>query len=62
VTFSRNRLVLSSIYDWYVADFDGSLEGVMAHLSDYIDSDTARRLREYDGRVRYEYDWSLNEL
>ncbi|MFW5826697.1 MAG: DUF547 domain-containing protein [Alkalispirochaeta sp.] len=62
VRFSGNRLVLSSIYDWYVADFGDSMEGVVTHLSDYVDSSTARRLREHDGRVRYEYDWSLNEL
>jgi hypothetical protein len=61
VRFSRNRLILSSIYDWYVADFDDSLEGVVDHLSEYVDADTARRLRNYDGRVSYEYDWSLNE-
>jgi hypothetical protein len=61
VRFSRNRLVLSSIYDWYVADFGDSLDGVVDHLADYVDADTARRLRNYDGRVNYEYDWSLNE-
>lgn len=61
VSFSGDRLVLSSIYDWYMADFGDSLEGVVAHLTDYVDSSTADRLRAYDGRVRYEYDWSLNE-
>jgi len=61
VHFSRNRLVLSSIYDWYVADFGDSLEGVIAHLAEYVDSQTAARLRNHDGRVSYEYDWTLNE-
>lgn len=59
--FDGNRLVLSSIYDWYVADFNGDLSGVKAHMTDYLDDDPAERLLDHDGRVRYEYDWSLNE-
>ena len=61
VHFSRNRLVLSSIYDWYVADFGNSLNGVVEHLGEYVDGETASRLRAHDGRTSYEYDWSLNE-
>jgi hypothetical protein len=61
VRFDRGRLVLSEIYNWYVADFGGSLEGVVAHLVPYVDVETAQRLRGYEGRVRYEYDWDLNE-
>lgn len=56
-----NRLVLSSIYEWFVEDFGGDLDGVLEHVGGYVDSETARRLRDFDGRVRYEYDWSLNE-
>lgn len=62
VRFDRGRLVLSSIYDWYVADFGGDLAGVKDHVSNYLDAETAKRLLAHDGRVRYEYDWSLNEL
>jgi hypothetical protein len=61
VRFDGNRLVLSEIYNWYVADFGGDVDGVIAHLVDYVDDETAGRLRSYSGRVRYEYDWSLNE-
>lgn len=60
VRFERNRLVLSSIYDWYEVDFGDSLEGVIAHVSAYVDADLAQRLRAHDGRVSYEYDWALN--
>jgi hypothetical protein len=59
--FERGRLVLSEIYNWYVADFGGSLAGVVDHLDPYLDAETANRLRDYDGRVRYDYDWDLNE-
>ena len=61
VRFDGNRLVLSEIYNWYVADFGGDIDGVVAHLVEYVDSETAERLRSHSGRVRYEYDWSLNE-
>ena len=61
VRFDGRRLVLSSIYDWYVADFGGDLAGVKEHVADYLDAATAERLMDHDGRVRYEYDWSLNE-
>ena len=61
VRFDGRRLILSEIYNWYVEDFDGDVEGVIDHLVDYVDRDTAARLREFDGRVRYEYDWDLNE-
>ena len=61
VRFDGRRLVLSSIYDWYVADFGGDLAGVKEHVADYLDAATAERLMDHDGRVSYEYDWTLNE-
>lgn len=61
VRFEGNRLILSEIFNWYVADFGDSFAGVVDHLTDYVDGETATRLQGYDGRVRYEYDWSLNE-
>ena len=66
VRFEGDRLILSSIYDWYVTDFgetfgEGDLQGVIDHLIQYVDADTANRLRNHSGRVSYEYDWSLNE-
>jgi len=60
VRFEGNRLVLSSIFEWYVADFGGDLEGVIDHLREYTDAETAQRLQSHSGRVQYEYDWSLN--
>ncbi|MFP4378501.1 MAG: hypothetical protein ACLFP4_15770 [Spirochaetales bacterium] len=61
VRFEGNRLVLPSICEWSVADFDGDVEGVIDHVSEYADASTSERLETSDGRVRYEYDWSLNE-
>lgn len=61
VSFSRNRLTLSSIYDWFIEDFSGSVESTIDHLIVHADPELATRLRQFDGRVRYAYDWSLNE-
>jgi hypothetical protein len=61
VSFQRNRLVLSSIYDWFQEDFGGSEEGVLRHLDRYAAPELAGKLKNYSGRIGYEYDWSLNE-
>ena len=61
VSIDGNRMTLSSIYDWYIEDFGDSVEGIIDHLLQYAESDLAEELRTFDGRVRYEYDWSLNE-
>ncbi len=60
VRFDGNRLILSSIFDWYVSDFNGDLAGVIAHVTQYVSPEMASRLQAHDGRVAYEYDWSLN--
>ncbi len=55
-----DTLMLSSIYDWYQADFDGSESGVIQHLLKYARSPLAQALSGFTGKIRYEYDWSLN--
>lgn len=66
VDLTGRRPLFSSIYDWYAVDFGGSIEGVVTHVLSYAESEKAVRLRRfaeggYRGRVRYEYDWDLNE-
>ncbi len=65
VDFSGNRPVFSSIYNWYAVDFGNSVPSLVSHLRQYADGQTARVLSEFSqggyGRVRYEYDWNLNE-
>lgn len=56
------RLRVSSIYDWFKADFGGTDAGVIAHLRRYANPPLAQALANV-GRVQgYDYDWSLNEL
>lgn len=59
--FEGGRLVLSSIYTWFEEDFGSGRDGVTAHLLKYARPDLASRLKGYTGRIRYEYDWNLNE-
>ncbi len=60
VSVDERGLGLSSIYNWFEADFtnDG---GVLGHLEQYADADLLNRI---DGIVRvrgYSYDWTLND-
>jgi hypothetical protein len=55
------RLHLSSIYDWFRSDFEGSEEGVRRHVSRYASPSLASRLKDFRGKVSYDYDWRINE-
>ena len=55
------RLVVSSIFKWYMKDFGGTEEGVIAELRKYAASDLAGTLEKVSGISSYEYDWSLND-
>ena len=53
------ELLISSIYDWFKADFGGTDEGVFAHLARYARPELAAQLSGYDS-FDDDYDWSLN--
>ena len=61
VRFSGDRLVLSSIFDWYREDFAPDEAGVLRYLSAQAPPAVGQRLRGFKGKVRYEYDWALNK-
>lgn len=52
--------VVSSIYFWYHEDFGNSDAGVLEHLRQYAEGELAEMLRDFDGSLDHEYDWSLN--
>ncbi len=58
--FDQDRLVVSSIYDWYQVDFGNSERGVIDHLLIYAEDPLAGRLKQYQGGLHYEYNWNLN--
>jgi hypothetical protein len=54
-------LTVSSIYQWYKADFGGNWEGVLAHLRRYAAPATARILAPFNTIAGDTYDWRLND-
>lgn len=55
------RLVVSSIYVWFQADFGGSESGVIRHLRRYAEPALDAALAGVDGISDDEYDWALND-
>ncbi len=60
VRFEGNRLILSSIFDWFQPDFGTDEEEVLAHIAQYAPAEVSSRFSQRRGRIRYEYDWALN--
>lgn len=58
---TRNGLIVSSIYNWFKADFGGSDEGVLTHLRQYAGSDLAAKLKTVSSISDHAYDWNLND-
>ena len=56
----RGRLFVSRIYDWYRDDFAKDDRALLSYLSQHH-LRLVNALRTYEGRIRYEYDWALNE-
>jgi hypothetical protein len=61
VTVTDRGLVVSSIYDWFEADFGGSKQSVIDHLLKYADTGLAKQIRANPKIRSYDYDWSLND-
>ncbi len=58
---SKDRIRVSSLYTWYSEDFENSREGLLKHLTKYAGEDLLKKLKGFDGNIRYYYDWALNE-
>lgn len=61
VDLSADRLLLSSIYEWFQVDFGDSATGVIAHLTQYAAPDLKEKLRSFSEKVDFSYDWELNQ-
>ncbi len=57
---SGERLVLSSIYDWFKEDFGGKA-GVTTHLLKYAEPALATKIKAATKPAKFAYDWSLND-
>jgi len=63
IRFNGSKAVISSLYDWYGADFGGSAPLIMAHIRKYAGPALADRIAgvPQEQEVDYEYDWALND-
>lgn len=60
VNAADGRVVVSSIYSWFEADFGGSEAGVLDHVRKFANADLKSRLKGRDGYDDHDYDWRLN--
>ncbi len=56
-----NKLELSKIYKWYSDDFGDSEKEVIDHIIRYVNPVLRNRLKSFNGKINYRYDWRLNE-
>lgn len=61
VEIDGNTLRLSSIYQWFDEDFGGNRAGIVVHLAEFAAPELRAQLQGFNGRIQYDYDWSLNE-
>lgn len=61
-TTEGTDVIVSSIYDWFIADFGGDDEGVLQHLARYADPERRALVRAANGIDDHQYDWALNDL
>ncbi|WP_171988116.1 DUF547 domain-containing protein [Hyphomicrobium sp. NDB2Meth4] len=59
---AEGHLVISSIYNWFKADFGTSDDNVMRHLKAYADAPLLNQLKSVMAITGYDYDWSLNDI
>ncbi|PIQ43194.1 MAG: Ser/Thr protein kinase [Gammaproteobacteria bacterium CG11_big_fil_rev_8_21_14_0_20_46_22] len=60
VSIKNNKLIVSSIYDWYQIDFGGNEQAVIQHLKKYARPALRQQLNHFRSISAYHYDWRLN--
>ncbi len=56
------KLVVSSIYDWFEADFGDSDAGVIKHLRRYAQPPLKEALRGVEEVDDHQYEWGVNAM
>jgi hypothetical protein len=62
VRIQGGRLIVSKIFDWYQDDFVFDKKELPTFLSTFAEPKLRAQLKAYTGKIKYEYDWSLNEV
>lgn len=61
VRVENNRVIASSIYNWFQEDFGGNQSGVLEHLRQYANPETEEMLKNARKIHKFEYNWRLND-
>jgi len=61
-TIEGDTIKASSIYQWFQADFGGSVQGVLDHARKYANDSLKVKLEGRTTIDNYFYDWSLNHI
>ncbi len=61
VRVTGGKVVASKIYKWFVDDFGGSADGVLAHIGRYAGPGLSARIKKVTSISGYAYDWGLND-
>lgn len=63
-TVEGGKLVVSSIYQWFIADFGGDDAGILTHLRQYAAPDKRAELARFKSLSGSgdRYDWALNDV
>ncbi len=61
VHFNGKILKVSSIYKWFKEDFGNNKNSLLRHLILYANPPLKAKLQNFSGKIKYSYDWSLNE-
>lgn len=54
------KLMLSSIFDWYQQDFGVNEEAMLVTLGRHFSVEQKDALKTFKGEIEYHYDWALN--
>lgn len=60
VNIIENKLIVSSIYDWYRSDFGTSNTEIIKHVTLYANPSLKEKLNAFQTIDGYQYDWELN--
>lgn len=60
--FQDGKLIASSIYHWFKADFGGTDQGVLQHAAKYAKGTLADKLKKATTIDDHGYDWRLNGI
>jgi hypothetical protein len=62
VRIQNGKLIVSKIFDWYMSDFVDNEDDLPEFLAQVAEPKLRAQLKGYSGSIKYEYDWSLNEV